>query len=60
MKGCEWFIYGFGLCAAINTVLVFKLYEPKVAYTVEYQVLSHPGDDIGAIPLKTADVERLI
>ena len=60
MRGCEWFIYGFGLCAFINTFLVFKLYEPRVDYSVEYRVVSDPRDDIGLERLTQKDIERMI
>lgn len=54
------FLYGFGICAGLNFVFVMALYEPRIEYSVDYQVMAYPGDDTGSVPLTAKDIERMI
>lgn len=54
------FLYGFGICAGLNFIFVMALYEPRIEYSVEYQLVSDQRDDVGIKPLTQKDIERMI
>ncbi len=60
MKRSEWFMYGFGLCAVINTFFLFVLYEkPKPEYIeIAYEV--NPEIDMDVPRLSLKDIEELL